>query len=304
MHYNKPPLSSTDQAQLLLTRGLACSNVTRLESYLASIGYYRLSAYWRPFEQPSGNGLRNHQFYPGTDFDQILNLYIFDRKLRLLFIEAIERIEVALRSHWGGALALAANDSHAYLNPAHFICSRKHIQCLAKFEQAYDKSREVFITHYKNNYTTPQLPPVWAVVETMTLGELSRWYSNTKASPAKTLVSKAFNMPNVDVAEKVFHALTPVRNICAHHSRLWNRRFTISLPNIRRFSASLVPINSPNQQDRYLYNYLVITLVLMDAINPNSTWKARLVDLLNTVPPRKHTAMGFPSDWQSRPIWQ
>lgn len=304
LHYNKPPLSIDDQAQLLLSRGLVCSDVSKLARYLASIGYYRLSAYWLPFEKPSTNTSRNHQFYPGTDFEQILHLYIFDRKLRLLFIEAIELIEVALRSHWSGLLALEAGDSHVYMNPAHFNCSRQHIQNLAKFERDYDKSREVFILHYKGNYTTPQLPPVWAIVETMTLGELSRWYSNTKICPAKTRISKAFGMPTVELAETVFHALTPIRNICAHHSRLWNRKFPISLPNIKRFNTSLLPTNSPNQQNHYLYNYLVITLILMNAINPSSSWKNRLIDLLNTVDQKTHTAMGFPADWRGRPVWQ
>lgn len=302
--YNKPPLSITDQAQLLLNRGLICSDIPRLESYLNSIGYYRLSAYWLPFEQPSANGSRNHQFNPNTDFDAILDLYIFDRKLRLLFMEAIERIEVALRARWAGVLALQASDSHAYINPVHFVCSRQHIKSLAKFERNYDKSREVFITHYKNNYRMPQLPPVWAVVETMTLGELSIWYSNTKTSPAKVSVAKSFNMPTVEIAEKVFHALTPVRNTCAHHSRLWNRRFTMSLPHIKRYGASLIPPDSINQQNHYLYNYLVITIVLMETINPKSSWKSRLIDLLNTVSPHSHAAMGFPLDWRNRPAWQ
>ena len=104
--YDKTPLSVSEQSQLLLDRGLICTDKARLERYLTSIGYYRLSAYWLPFEQPASNSLsrRNHQFVPGTTFDKILNLYIFDRKLRLLVMEAIERIEVSLRSQWSGLL--------------------------------------------------------------------------------------------------------------------------------------------------------------------------------------------------------
>lgn len=127
--YNKTPLSIQDQAQLLLNRGLVCTDTKRLEQYLTSIGYYRLSVYWLPFEQHSSNGSRNHQFVPNTNFDEILKLYIFDRKLRLLIMEAIERIEVALRSQWSGTLALLNNDSHAYMNPLLFKCPRQHIIC-------------------------------------------------------------------------------------------------------------------------------------------------------------------------------
>lgn len=93
--YDKLPLSISEQARLLLDRGLICEDTVRLESYLASIGYYRLSAYWLPFEQsPPSDSSRNHQFISGTHFEKILTLYIFDRKLRLLVMEAIERIEV------------------------------------------------------------------------------------------------------------------------------------------------------------------------------------------------------------------
>jgi abortive infection bacteriophage resistance protein len=304
-HYNKPPLSISDQAQLLLDRGLICTNKDRLERYLTSIGYYRLSAYWLPFEQPITNGSsrRNHQFIPNTNFDEILGLYIFDRKLRLLVMEAIERIEVALRSQWSSSLALATNDSHAYMNPVLFKCPRRHIRNLAKIDREFDKSSEKFIEHYKNNYHSPPFPSIWAVVETMTLGTLSHWFSDTTNVRMKNRIRIVFGLPTVDIAEKVFHALTPVRNACAHHGRLWNRRFTMSLPHIKRFNPNLVPQNSPHHQDHYLYNYLVLMAFLMNAINPGSSWKSRLMNLLGTVTAGNHKAMGFPDDWQERRLW-
>ncbi|MCK9398212.1 MAG: Abi family protein [Methylobacter sp.] len=303
VHYNKPPLSISDQAPLLLNRGLICTDKARLERYLSSIGYYRLSAYWLPFEHPSINGNRNHQFVHNTDFDKILGLYIFDRKLRLLVMEAIERVEVALRSQWSCSLALATNDSHAYMNPVLFKCPRRHIRNLAKIDREFDNSSETFIQHYKDSYNSPSFPPIWAVVETMTLGTLSHWFANTNDTETKKNIRTAFGLPNADIAEKVFHALTPVRNVCAHHSRLWNRRFTISLPHIKRFSTNLVPQNSPHHQAHYLYNYLVVMAFLMNAINPGSSWKSRLMDLLNTVTASNHKAMGFPDDWQERRLW-
>lgn len=303
MHYNKPPLSIPDQAQLLLDRGLICADKPRLERYLTSIGYYRLSAYWLPFERPSINGNRNHQFVPGTEFDQVLKLYIFDRKLRLLVMEAIERIEVALRSQWSGNLALNSSDSHAYLNSTFFKCSRRHIRNLAKIDHEFESSREVFIQHYKTNYCSPQLPPIWTVVETMTLGALSHWFENTACTKTKKDVMKTFDMPTVEITEKVFHALTPVRNVCAHHSRLWNRQFALSLPHIKRYKDSLAPQNN-SHQDHRLYNYLVIMAILMKAINPNSSWKTRLISLLDTAKANNHIAMGFPANWQDLPIWE
>lgn len=300
--YDKPPLPISDQVNLLIKRGLICNDKPKLEKYLISIGYYRLSAYCLPFEQPCQNTSRNHDFISGTDFEKILNLYIFDRKLRLLVMEAIERIEVALRSYWSYSLAMVGG-SHAYINPELFKDSRKHIRDLAKFEREYEDCKEVFIQHYKNTYDNPALPPIWCVVETMTLGSLSRWFQNTKNNDIKKEVMKKFNLPTIEITESVFHALTPVRNVCAHHSRLWNRRFAISLPDIKRLKESLIPSNSPNHQAHYLYNYLVILLFLMGSINPKSSWKNRLIDLLDSREAGYHKSMGFPEDWKNRKIW-
>ena len=302
--YNKPPLSIQEQAQLLLDRGLLCDDKVRLESYLSSIGYYRLSAYWLLFEQSRlHDSSRNHQFVPDTTFNKILNLYIFDRKLRLLVMEAIERIEIALRAQWSGTLALHG-DSHAYMKADLFKNPRQHIQDLAKIDREFENNKETFIQHYKENYSSPPLPPIWAVVETMTLGMLSRWFKNTKDTATKKVIMKAFGMPTIEILESVFHALTPVRNVCAHHSRLLNRCFTISLPKINRMRNSLIPQTAPNHQARHLYNYLVVIEALMRAISPNSSWKNRLMDLLNTIESNDHKAMGFSNDWQEHKPWK
>lgn len=301
--YSKPPLSIQQQAQLLLDRGLICNDTSQLEKYLSSIGYYRLSAYWLPFELPSScSPSRNHTFLPNTQFEDILSLYIFDRKLRLLVMEAIERIEVALRAQWSCALALNGG-SHAYMNPALFKNPRQHIQDLAKIDREFENNKEKFIQHYKEYYSSPPLPPIWAVVETMTLGTLSRWLANTNNTSIKKDIMRAFGMPTIEILESVFHTLTPVRNVCAHHNRLWNRCFVLALPNIKRLKDSLVPQNSPNHQALHLYNYLVVIAALMRAINPSSSWVNRLIDLLATIDSSYPDRMGFPDDWTERKVW-
>ena len=197
VRYDKRPFSIDEQASRLIDRGLACDDLDRLKSYLANIGYYRLSAYWHPFELPSTNGnSRNHHFLPDTSFNHVLSLYIFDRKLRLLVMEAIERIEVSVRTRWATALAMR-HGSHAYMNAQLFKDIGKHEQDLARIESDLDGSNEAFIVHYRSQYNDPPLPPVWAVVETMTLGTLSRWFRNTSDTAAKKEVIHAFGMPTM-----------------------------------------------------------------------------------------------------------
>ena len=304
MRYDKRPFSIPEQAARLVQRGLLCDDIERLEKYLANIGYYRLSAYWHPFELPSTNGTsRNHNFQPNITFDKVLNLYIFDRKLRLLVMEAMERIEVAVRTRWATALAMR-HGSHAFMKPELFKDRSKHTIDLEKINADLAGSNETFVVHYRTQYDDPPLPPVWAIVETMTLGTLSRWFRNTADTASKKEVIQALQMPTIEILEQVLHTLTPVRNICAHHGRLWNRRLPMSLPVIRRLQGSLVPPDAPDRQSHYLYNYLVVLSALMAAINPGSTWTMRTKAFVETLDDLDRRSMGFPADWRNRAPWR
>lgn len=98
MRYDKTPLSVDGQVSLLQSRDLTVTDPDRARHYLTHIGYYRLSAYWLTFEQSDTSSDRNHQFRLGSSFEQVLTLYTFNRKLRLLAMEALKRIETAVRS--------------------------------------------------------------------------------------------------------------------------------------------------------------------------------------------------------------
>lgn len=303
MRYEKPSLSIVEQASLILERGLVCADHARLEKYLSTIGYYRLSAYWLPFEHPSEtSNTRSHRFRAGTTFDEVLALYVFDRKLRMLVMEAMERVEVAIRTRWANALA-QKHGSHAYIQSELFKNPWQHSSDLGKIAANLEESKEPFVVHYRRQYSQPFLPPIWAVVETMTLGGLSRWFKNTSDTAAKKEVAQAFNMPTIEVLEHVLHTLTPVRNVCAHHGRLWNRRFAMSLPMIKRFEHRLVPPKAPNAQAHHLFNFLVILDVLMMATSPGSSWTKRLRALIDTLKVGA-MPMGFPADWREREPWR
>lgn len=303
MRYAKRPFSIAEQAARLMERGLVCDDPTRLENYLSTIGYYRLSAYWNPFELPPTGRSRNHHFRPDTSFDQVLNLYIFDRKLRLLVMEAMERIEVAVRTRWATALAMR-HGSHAHMKSAQFKNAWQHSRDLGKIAAELEGSNEPFVVHYRDKYDEPFLPPVWAIVETMSLGTLSRWFRNTRDTTVKKEVSQFLAMPTIEILEQVLHTLTPVRNICAHHGRLWNRRFAMSLPVIKRMRESLVPPDAPHHQAHYLFNYLVVISALMRAINPGSSWTERLKAFVGTLDDAGRRCMGFPDGWRERDPWK
>ena len=298
MKFGKPPLSHEQQLDQLIQRGLICTNRAESLHYLAHLNYYRLGAYWLPFEAEHAA----HAFKPGTRFEDVLNLYVFDRELRLLLLDAIERVEVSVRT--GLAYALVhRHGPHAHLDANLFKKPARNWDYASqrqKLEDEARKSHETFPQHHYRKYDEP-LPPLWAVVEVMTLGQLSKWYGNLRHGGDRNAVAHRYDMDET-VLTSFLHHLSIIRNVCAHHARLWNREFTFTfrLPSHR--PAPLVA--SLNHADsRRLYNTLTTLAWMLDTISPQHHWKKRLKELLTRhgIDPRP---MGFAKAWQETPIWR
>lgn len=292
--FSKPATTHAQQVALLQQRGMVIDDTAAAEFYLLHLNYYRLGAYWLPFEADHAT----HHFRPGTRFDEVLNLYVFDRELRLLVLDAIERVEVSVRSQWAYQLA-HRHGPHAHLDVA--LAFKPHLWHgnLSKLSEEVSRSVEAFIKHLQSTYEEA-LPPVWAVCEVMSLGLLSRWYNNLKPMPTRRAIAAAYGVDE-KVLESWLRHLSLVRNTCAHHSRLWNREFTIT-PLLPR--SKPVGLSAQCQVgSRKLYNALVILLHCMDVIAPQHHWRTRLKTLIasHDVPV---VAMDFPIHWQQLPIWQ
>jgi abortive infection bacteriophage resistance protein len=290
--FAKPAKTFEEQVQLLQSRGMIVNDLQEARFYLQHLNYYRLGAYWLDFQLDH----TTHQFKPDTNFKDVLKLYIFDRELRLLVLDGIERIEVSVRSQWAYYLA-HHHSPHAHLDATLFDPKywRMNLNDLTK---EVNRSKEIFIQHLTTNYNEA-LPPVWAVCEVMSLGLLSRWYDSLKPVQTRRVISRVYGI-NEDVLESWLRHLSVVRNLCAHHSRLWNRQFGITIKSPPRKGneiASQLVLRSRN-----LYNTLVIVLYFMDTIAPNHHLRLRLLKLLFEQPERL-SAMGFPVDWQQMGIW-
>ncbi len=298
MKYHKPPFTHEQQLDQLIQRGLACANRSAALHCLGHINYYRLGAYWLSFESDHAT----HAFQPGIRFDDVWNLYIFDRELRLLVLDAIEHVEVSVRTGWSSALAHRYGP-HAHLQTSLFkkSCSNwDYTQHSQKLEADARKSHETFVHHHYQKYDE-SLPPLWSVVEIMTLGQLSKWYGNLRHGVDRNAVAHRYSMDETNLTSFLHH-LSIIRNFCAHHSRLWNREFTFTfrLP-IHRPPALVASLN--HQDGRRLYNTLTVLAWLLDSISPQHHWKQRLQALLvqYAIDPMR---MGFPGGWEQMAIWK
>ena len=297
MKYSKPALSISEQVELLESRGLTVNDREKAENYLSNISYYRFSAYLLPFQDRNSDG---HTFNGGVTFDNVLDLYLFDRELRLLIFDIIERLEIAFRtqiiyqySHENGAWW--------YEDPAHFTDNYHYSRSLARIDEEIERSSEVFIEHYKNKYTTPQRPPAWMTFEVISMGLLSKVFRNLENSTAKKKIAKHFMLPNPYILESWMHSMTYVRNLCAHHSRLWNRTLTLKPQLLRKPKSIWLSTNNINPNK--LFAFLSCSLYLLKVINPNTRTGAHFRELLNKYPNINLRAMGFPKSWEQEKLW-
>lgn len=302
--FTKQATTYDQQIDQLTTRGMVIADRGLAERWLKTVGYYRLGAYWLTFEKPATNGqTRSKLFVNGTKFEDIVNLYTFDRELRLLVTEAIERTEIALRASWTYHM-VNKYGAHAYLEPTEFIFDRDYHQQVNRLAQQFKRSRETFVKHYRKTYYPPTLPPMWISTELMTFGELSMWVEKTRDNSVKTNVSRDMGLGNIEILTGTVGSLSYVRNICAHHARLWNRRLVKRPPHIGTLAPSLLfaPMDS-NVVDNSMYNVLTFLVHLLRKQSPDTSFAERVTVLIDSQPAFVAKGIGVPADFKKRPIW-
>lgn len=297
MNYNKQPVSIPDQITKLKHRGLIFGDEKKAESYLSNISFYRLRAYTFPFQD---NSDPNHPFKTKITFEEIINLYVFDRKFKLLVLDAIEKIEISMRTqiiyHWA-----MTHGSHWHLDGNLYRSSVQYAKDYVRLHQEVDRSIETFIDHYKTKYTQPKEPPCWMSLEVTSFGLLSLIFRNLKLGPEKKAVTKYFGLYDVGLMENWMHCFSNIRNVCAHHGRLWNRRLTahIKLPKNPK---------NPFIKNQTVYPYKIYPALccmkyVLDIISPDHTFAQKLKDLMKICPLAQENEMGFPKDWNSERFW-
>lgn len=335
--FTKPALSTDQQLDQWQARGLLIPDVSRARHYLERISYYRLSAYAIPYYLGTST---DHQFRKGTTFDNILGLYIFDRELRLLVMDAIERVEVAVRTRITNHMSTQGDenpfwylDKHAFKTsfPLAKLLSdlemqlkeeqerlrrdeqqvekRKHLTAAQKEQIKTRLRKENFLRHYLTHYDHPRLPPSWMMMEMLTWGQLSRIYNGLRKTSDQKAIAESLGT-HAELLEAWLKTLNTVRNICAHHSRLWNRELgtALRLPTSKRIRwlEKAVVLDAGHRHINYqkrLYPVLVALQSLLYNISPGSRWAHRLSELVEKHPDADLAAMGMPEKWHDDPFW-
>lgn len=295
--------SITDQISKLRSRGMSVDNATA-KYYLSSISFQRLEAYIVPLKRIETS---NNKDLADLNFDDVISLYKFDRKLRLIFLNAVEWIEVSLRTQW--SLYMTKNDNDfEYLNEKNYHNKGKFENDIKRLLSEYMRAKDDDVRRYQreNNYS---LPPAHMAAEIMSFGLLSFLVNNSKVDHNQQTISNFFGFDSHSVFSSIIQHIRYVRNISAHHGRLWNRRFVTTMivpkkPDCLVDSLHLVDSsNKKSSQINFLYNSLVVVNYILRVIMPESEWKDELMKVLEASPVPL-TEMGFPEDWKERPVWR
>ena len=293
--YIKPHLSYVAQLELLKSRRMQFADETKALHLLEKIGYYRLSGYWYPLLADKGN----HIFKTNASFETAFNLYKFDRELRKIITAEIEKIEIAIRAKISHELSMAYNPFWIE-DFSLFSSAQNHRETLNKVREEYARSTADFATAFKNKYSNP-LPPSFMLLEVVSFGVLLRLYNNLLSSKAKKDIAETFGLSDT-VFVSWLHSVVSIRNVCAHHERLWNKKLRIQ-PLFPRKPRQVWLTNNSVNNNRLFYA-LSIILYLLNTVNPKHSFKQKLCDLFAKYPNVDKAAMGFPADWENEPLWK
>ncbi|MCU0423088.1 MAG: Abi family protein [Bacteroidia bacterium] len=296
---SKPSKTIHEQIALLQSRDMQFKNIRDAAYFLNNISYYRLKGYWWEMQ----DNTVNHHFAPNTFFEDVVDLYNFDRHFRLIIFNAIERIEIALRTKLIYTLSQTYGP-HWYLLPAIFQDPKRYVSFCGKISIDMSKSSEEFIVKHFENHPN-EMPESWKSLEVLTLGTLSKLYSNLKHQlPEKNRIANEFGLNNQKYLVSWLLTITVIRNIIAHHSRIWNRIIINKYdwpPATPRPILSYIP---NNYQRRKIFPILSAMIYLNNEISYGHHIKDEIFTLFDQFPNIKLSKMGFPSNWRNEPIWR
>lgn len=294
--FTKSFTNSSDLVSLLQSRGLTIDNFVKAEHYLDNIGYYRLSAYMYPLLKMPKSA---HQYKDGASFQKVMMLYRFDKKLRMLIFNEIEKIEIAIRRAVMQITTEMTGDNFWLTNPIYFANRVYFNDTLRTIQKEYDHSREEFINHFRNTYSDP-FPPTWILGELLTIGNVNAIYRNIKQNRIRKRIAKRFGLP-IDVFESWLTIIAVTRNACGHHARVWNKQNAIPPMMLNRPTGAWITL--PTDPMRIYFDICIVRYFL-DTISPNNDMLAKLRWLFVEFPDIDLRAMGFPDGWELEPLWR
>lgn len=296
----KPPYSVEDQIELLQSRGMLFQNIPEAIHFFQNISYYRLKGYWWDMQSDKST----HKFQPNSYFEEVIDRYNFDRHLRLILFDAVERIEVALRTQMIQHLSL----NHGplwYQESSLFPDTVLHAKNLTHLMREFSYSQEIFVIDHKSRHPNDD-PEAWKIMEIASLGTLSKFYKTLKHNlPAKAEIAKGMGLNLHRELSSWLESMVYIRNIIAHHSRLWSRDM-VKRPILSIKNPSGPWLNNKLEEAQMKKAFLIISCMvfLCNKVTPNHQVAAKIKALISSNPQIPVYKLGFFNQWELHELWQ
>lgn len=299
MIFSKPPRTPEYLAHKLISNGLQEISEKELTEIFQSINYYKLRGYTYPYQN---NSVPDSPFLPNVKWSYIWNDYNFDIKLRTLLFSSISFIETALKTRM--TLASLTLGTTWYLNNRLFKSQKAFNSDLAFLQNDWNRASEEFKNHYETKYAESPNPPAWMIFETSSFGPISKFFKNMKPQlTEKECICNYFGFDKADGNKLAtwFQVINIVRNICAHHGRLYSRQLiTTPLFIVPQKGSWVRAWSNPNR----VYAAICIIKNFLDICNPNNAFSGELKELMKMARTEQLPSMGFPADWETEPLFE
>lgn len=288
----KPYKTIDEQVEILKDRGLIISDEDYAKRCLTQLNYYRLSGYTLTLR-------KNNSFYKNITFENVMDIYNFDRQLKLYVLNYLKDIEISLRTHIGYILGSMDSDKPAYLNAGCYISDAHYNRVLEELKDALaDSKNEAFVKHHQTKYRGSL--PSWVMVETLSFGALSRLFSSLKQDIKCDICDAYYNQIRPQVVENLLEGLVVLRNICAHHSRIYNR----GIPNTPKMSKVDNDFFIDNGYERNeIGKKLFFRLVIIDRLIEDANFLSKMISDIDALsykyPFVQLRHYGFKADWKN-----
>lgn len=282
-----------EQLGILRSRGLTIEDDAKARDFLLRNNYYRISGYSLTLR-------KNDIFTKSASFQNIIDIYNFDRELRHIVLHYLEIIEVQMKSIYAYEFT-RVHGPLGYRNNTYFTNKEKHKEIIDKAEQQKKQrlSHEAYLKHFV--YDLQQDIPLWAYVDLLTISDISFLYSISEQS-IKEAVAHTFGLTmtkGIYILGSYMHSMTIIRNLCAHGCRIYNRLFE-QKPSLNKKEQALL-IRTPNGQidNAHFYGFV---LVIRRLLPPDSfmEMKESIIALTKKYPFVRMSYYGFRTDWQQK----
>ena len=215
---HQPPMTIDEQIENLKNIGLIVENEEYAKKILNDISYFRLiKAYSLNLKSKNG------KYCEKVTFEQIVELYLFNANFRQVIFPEIEKVEINVRCRIANYFA-EKYGVLGYLEADNFVNAEYHKMFLDDIEEEIRRnSKAPFVKNFHDNYEGGNLP-IYALVEILSFGTLSKFYKNMKNQDKKA-IAKLFGV-GYTYFESWLESISYVRNICAHYGRLYNAKLS------------------------------------------------------------------------------